>query len=480
MFVGGSMINQAMFKQIFYQSKVPQMVGSIDFSDIEVNEAFYKFLGYSKEDWSRLSVRDISHPEDYCLDEQLFHEMLDGKREEYQIEKRYFHKSGMIVWGLLHVTRIEGDATNLPYILAQIMDITEKKTIEETYLNSEAKYRLLAEHSSDIINMYAADSTFKYSSPSVTPVLGYEPEELEGETPFSYIHPEDIPSVNELYTNLITFGIPVLATYRFRAKSGSYVWVESAIKPVINDVTGEITEIISVSRDIGKRLETEAILRKSEKLSVVGQLAASVAHEIRNPLTSIKGFMQLFQTSMEFCSPKFLGIVLDELKRVEDIISEFLTLAKPHQEKKQNILIDGVVSQVIQLLQSQAILINKEIHFEMNDTIPSIIGDPNSLKQVFVNIIQNALEAIQEKGVVNVTIFKLDKEVCVQVTDNGIGIPEERLLNIGEPFYSTKEKGTGLGLMTSYRIVEQHQGKIKIDSIEGEGTTVCICLPMGI
>jgi two-component system sporulation sensor kinase A len=225
-------------------------------------------------------------------------------------------------------------------------------------------------------------------------------------------------------------------------------------------------------------METDTLLRKSEKLAVVGQLAASVAHEIRNPLTSIKGFLQLINTSEENIAKRFTGIMLEELKRVEEIISEFLTMAKPHSEKEQSLVVDDVVSQVIQLLQSQALLINKEIHYEAEEHIPKVIGDSNSLKQVFINIIQNALEAIQEKGIVKVNVFKQEDHVCVVIHDNGVGIPEERLLRLGEPFYSTKEKGTGLGLMTSYRIIEQHKGKIKIESMEGVGTTVRILLPI--
>lgn len=472
------MINSTLFKQIFYQSRVPQLTGSADLKHTIVNDAFLQFIGYDRSDWSKLTIKDVSHTEDFKLDLRLFQELIEGQRKEYQIEKRYIHKSGVLVWGLLHITRIDEMDTNEPFFLAQIMDITEKKEMESALRKKEATYRLLAEHSSDVISLHSVDGTYLYVSPSVFSVTGYDPDEMVGTSPYDYIHPEDIENVKESLEELYSKGTLLLSTYRLKTKNGSNIWIESAIKPLISESTGEITELISVSRDIKQRIHTDELLRKSEKLAVVGQLAAAVAHEIRNPLTSIKGFIQLFFSSREYCTPKFSGIVLDELQRVEDIISEFLTMAKPHHEKTQHILLDQIVSQVIQLVRSQALLINKEIHFEVETYIPPILGDPNSLKQVFINIIQNALEAIQEKGSVHVRIYQDEQYVCINVQDNGVGIPNERLEKLGEPFYSTKEKGTGLGLMTCYRIVEYHQGKIKVESVEGEGTTFCVCLPL--
>ncbi|WP_255301698.1 ATP-binding protein [Bacillus sp. AFS040349] len=212
-------------------------------------------------------------------------------------------------------------------------------------------------------------------------------------------------------------------------------------------------------------------------MAVVGQLAAAVAHEIRNPLTSVKGFIQLFSETKQY-NEEYMNIVLNELDRVEDIIFEFLTLARSHQEKMETIKIDELLKQVIQLLQTQAILVNKEINFLVESNIPPVEGDSNKLKQVFFNIIQNALDAIDEKGVVFVRLYSNDSRVCMEFIDNGCGIPESRLESVGEPFYSTKEKGTGMGLMTSYKIIENHKGKIDIDSTVGEGTKVSVSLPL--
>ncbi|MGM0877400.1 MAG: PAS domain S-box protein [Bacillota bacterium] len=469
-------IESSVLEKVFLQSTIPQMIFEHDFRQNVVNAAFYEFIGYSKEEWSNLSVKDISHPEDYDLDFHLFHELIAGKRQSYQMEKRYFHKSGEIIWGKLYVTQINDPSAKKQYFLSQLLDITEEKNLERILTKSEQKYRLVAENSSDVINLHLKDGRFIYTSPSITQILGYDVDEVIGESPYVYIHPEDVPAVEKTHLTVLSNTDPKLITYRVRKKDGTYIWIETSIRSVIDEQTCKITGLISVSRDIRKRLETDILLRKSEKLAVVGQLAAAVAHEIRNPLTSVKGFIQLFSSTKQ-CNEEYMKIVLDELDRVEMIISEFLTMSRPHQEKMAPVKVDEIIRQVIQLLQTQALLINKQINYIVKSDIPFVYGDANSLKQVFFNIIQNALDAIDEKGTVIVRVSIVESTLCIHVIDNGCGIPEERLNNLGEPFYSTKEKGTGLGLMTSFKIIENHHGSIKIDSTVGKGTTVSISLP---
>lgn len=471
------MIKDEFYKKLFFESRIPQAIFAANLKKNLANQAFFDFIGYSSEEWKELSIEDVTHPDDYMLDIRLVNEIFSGERKEYQIEKRYIHKSGALMHGLLNVSLIEdlgGEDGKL--ILAQIIDITEKKIIEKTYRKSEEKYRLLAEHSSDIIILHAEDSTYLYISPSVSAILGFQPEEMEGRMPYQFIHPDDIHYIRKVQEQLRLTGDPVLITYRSLKKDGTYTWLETAIKQAVNEETGKVSGLISISRDIQKRKETDDLLRRSEKLAVVGQLAAAVAHEIRNPLTSIKGFLQLFQSTKEF-NDRFLAIVLDELNRVETIISEFLTMARPHNEKAEPIMLNRLIHQVVQLLQPQALMDNKEITFDASGRETEIIGDANSLKQVFVNLIQNALDALKEKGTVTVQIAAEDQNVIVRISDNGCGIPKELLIKLGEPFYSTKEKGTGLGLMTSFQILESHGARVEVASTEGEGTEVTIYFP---
>lgn len=470
------MVRSELFREVFEQSNVPQMLTTLDFTTTIENKAFYHFIGYTKVEWDTMTIKDISHPEDYEMDVHLMQEVLCGQRSHYQIEKRYFHKSGMQLLGTLNVSLISDPETKERYLFAQILDVTEKYLINESLRNSEKKYRLLAEHSSDMIMLHDESGNYQYISPSFKTILGYEPSQLIGGSPYDFIHPEDIPLVNKHHQLVTSKTIMPLVSYRVRKSDQTYIWIETSIKGVFDEETGELTELISVSRDIQQRMETNELLRKSERLAVVGRMAAAVAHEIRNPLTPIKGFITLLAKTKEY-NPLFIEVILSEIRRIETIITEFLSMAKPNTRKTSVILIDQLVDQVVNLIQTEALMENKQITVQI-DAIPRIVGDENSIKQALLNVLRNALESLEEQGTIAITIFIEEGFVCIKIQDNGCGISQDRLARIGEPFYSTKEKGTGLGLMTSFNIIDNHHGTIEIESEEGKGTIVKIYLPI--
>lgn len=232
-----------------------------------------------------------------------------------------------------------------------------------------------------------------------------------------------------------------------------------------------------IIRDISERKKNEELLINSEKLYVAGQLAAGIAHEIRNPLTSLKGFLQLI-TSGRGNINNFYEIMKSELVRIESIVSELLMLSKPqiyefvHKDSRQ------IMADTVNLLETQAILHGVIIEFHSDYRPLWVVGVENQLKQVFINVLKNAIEAMQNGGVVTINM-SLDEElgVLIRIKDQGSGIPEEQLSKIGQPFYTTKDKGTGLGLMVTYKIIDNHHGKITAESKTGIGTTFIIQLP---
>ncbi|MCM3764322.1 ATP-binding protein [Neobacillus niacini] len=236
---------------------------------------------------------------------------------------------------------------------------------------------------------------------------------------------------------------------------------------------------ITEKRDMVQQLEErEERLRRTEKLSVVGELAASVAHEIRNPLTSLKGFVQLMQVE----DPKhqmYYQIMHDELNRINFIVGELLLLAKPQLVKFTTVELKKILHDVISLLSTEASLYNVRIESHFPDENFPIECEPNQLKQLFINIIKNAIEASINGGMVSIVLDRNeDDQVSILIKDNGCGISDERLKKIGEPFYSSKEKGTGLGLTVSFKIVQSHKGTIKFNSQKNQGTSVSISLPL--
>lgn len=223
----------------------------------------------------------------------------------------------------------------------------------------------------------------------------------------------------------------------------------------------------------------EERLRKSDTLNVVGQLAAGIAHEIRNPMTALKGFIQLLQGSMSHESETYhmyFEVIMSELKRIESIITEFLVLAKPqatHYEKND---VAKVMQETVDLLSVQATMHNIQIEATY-EPVPPVYCDSKQLKQVFINMLKNAIEVMPKGGTITVSVQHVDEGVRIAIRDQGCGIPKEKIKKIGEPFYTTKERGTGLGLMVSYKIIEEHRGRIDIESEVGVGTTFYITLP---
>jgi two-component system sporulation sensor kinase A len=232
-----------------------------------------------------------------------------------------------------------------------------------------------------------------------------------------------------------------------------------------------------IIRDISERKKNEELLINSEKLYVAGQLAAGIAHEIRNPLTSLKGFLQLI-TSGRGNINNFYEIMKAELIRIESIVSELLMLSKPqvyefaHKDSRQ------MMADTVNLLETQAILHNVIIEFHSDYRPLWVFCVENQLKQVFINVLKNAIEAMHNGGVVTINM-SLDNDlgVGIRIKDEGTGMPAEQLSKIGQPFYTTKDKGTGLGLMVTYKIINNHQGHISAESELGIGTTFIIQLP---
>jgi two-component system, sporulation sensor kinase E len=230
-------------------------------------------------------------------------------------------------------------------------------------------------------------------------------------------------------------------------------------------------------KDITDQKETEQKLLKAETLNVVGELAAGVAHEIRNPLTSLKGFVQLIRNQTKDYD-QYLSIILSEVDRIEHIIKEFLVLSKSHSQSFESTNIKDIVRDTVELLNSQAILKNVEIKTEYDEHFPLLYCDPMQLKQVFINFVKNAIEASSPGESVEVGIKKDREYIQVQIRDNGCGMDEDTLSKIGKPFFTTKEEGTGLGMMVSNNIIKHHNGKIDVKSEIGKGTEFLISLPV--
>jgi two-component system, sporulation sensor kinase B len=240
-----------------------------------------------------------------------------------------------------------------------------------------------------------------------------------------------------------------------------------------------LEEAINTMEDIFEHTKIQQELQRAEKMNAIGQLAASVAHEIRNPMTVVKGFLQIFLSKeMSEEDHMYLKLMIEELNRAETIINDYLSLAKPDIGKL--VIIDGseMTEQVMDLMSSYAMMSkNISMHTEIKNQV-KIRGNKSELKQVLINILKNGIEAMGDGGKLSMTLEKQGDFGVFVIKDTGIGMTAEELSRLGTAFYSLKERGTGMGLMVCYQIVERMKGQIKVSSKKGEGTTFEIMVPI--
>lgn len=269
--------------------------------------------------------------------------------------------------------------------------------------------------------------------------------------------------------------------YRYVDSRGATNYILWGRKELLQN-TGEIYKIY-FGIDVTEQKRNEQLQLSSEKLKVVGEMAASVAHEIRNPLTTIRGFIQLLKENKNE-STGYENILLEEIDRINQVLKQLLILGKPEaKQNEENTVLSVLLFEEIQniklLFQALAIEQNKHILVENRLKKTTVVKiDKSHFKQILINVIKNSFEAIpSEKGTIKIILDEKNSKCRIRIIDNGEGINKERLIRIGEPYYTSKEKGTGIGLTICFKLLKENNGKMKVQSKEGWGTAVTILLP---
>lgn len=251
--------------------------------------------------------------------------------------------------------------------------------------------------------------------------------------------------------------------------------------PFRSDETGAMLGTACFIKDITQLSAMEEQLRRADKLSAIGMLAAGIAHEIRNPLTGMKMITQLLESEYDeddLDKREPLGIIQKEINRLEGIVGNLLDFAKPGKFKIVEICLKKVLDDCHALIKNQLRKQNIAYSLECASDQARIKGDPDQIKQVFINIMTNAIQAQSNGGKLAVKIYKREDLLITEFRDSGLGIAQDKMRNIFNPFMTTKEDGTGLGLSMAQRIVEEHGGRIEVQSEVGEGSTFSVCLPL--
>ncbi|MFZ3577723.1 ATP-binding protein [Virgibacillus sp. DJP39] len=330
-------------------------------------------------------------------------------------------------------------------------------------------------NSNELISIWDNTGKAMFFSNSIKRILGYTKNDLEDKSWFELVSPEDVTNIKRYYADTEKKDDSHTFNINIRNKQGKYIWTECTISKLENN-DDDSHYFVSMLKDISDKKEAEEMMVRSEKMSVAGQLAAGIAHEIRNPLTSLKGFMQLLQAGVNG-KEEYYKIMIDEIEKMETITSELLFISKPLTNNRNQEVVEVMIHEIVALLLPLARLKNVDIKWTRQSK-HSIYCDRSQIKQVIINIVKNAIEAMDEKGTIEIIITENKLELEVAIIDDGPGIPEEIIHKLGEPFFTTKKSGTGLGLMISNQILQKHDGRLEIEQNMDKGSTFKIILPL--
>ncbi|MER1955791.1 MAG: ATP-binding protein [Solibacillus sp.] len=366
------------------------------------------------------------------------------------------------------------------FYIKQIWMKMEKRALAREYdLNSKQAYLgLFFEQAEDAIAVFDLEDRVITVNPSFEKLYGWTKEESIGRS-LPLVPPENIEDAKKR-SQLLKQGqsYQLFETTDMR-KDGTIFNAQISLSPIFNP-DGAVIAASVISRDISYIKENEKLVRQSEKLKLVGELAAGVAHEIRNPMTVISGFVQMMNDDQDSPYYEYTKLIQKETERVELILSEFLVLSRPQATQFVPIHLANTLDEIAQFFQYE--FQHQSIEFKLNNRYQDIVilGNENQIKQVFINLFRNAMEAMPNDGTLTLDVCPSDdnKEIFIGIKDTGCGIPPYVLERIFEPFYTTKTKGTGLGMMIINKIIQDHNGSIKIRSQENIGTEILLSFPV--
>lgn len=451
---------------------------------IYVNERLAEMGGYSIDDLLGKPFWEFLHPDDR---ETARDRGLVGTRRTpvgSQYEFRYLCKNGETRWAELLAANIQ--YRGRPSIMGNLADITDRKKAEEALRKSEEQYRLVVENANEAI-MVAQDGRMKFVNPRVQEILkGYSQEELMSVPFIEFIHPQDRVMVAARYEGrLRNEAFPNTYAFRVMDREGGTRWVE--MTSVLIDWEG-MHATLNFLEDVTTRKRTEEELLRMEKLESIGILAGGIAHDFNNILTAILGNISL--AKMHLTTENKIFEKLTEAEKAclsaQSLTQQLLTFSKGGVLIKRLSNISLVVESACQFALRGS---NVRCHFEWPNDLWAVEVDEGQITHVMNNLIINADQAMPRGGLITVgaqnTIVPPDgtlplqpgRYVKIHVRDQGNGIPMEHLSRIFDPYFTTKQRGSGLGLTTSYSIVKNHAGLITVESEIGSGTTFCIFLP---
>lgn len=434
-------------------------------------------LGYSQEEMLAKTNLKLVHPEDrkhflYTVNQAI------RKKSSFRLEFRYCHSKGYYIWLETVGNVLVDDNTHYKGLVVAFRDIQARKQAEQRILENERQLKEQYDYINNLINTmnefcYTYDEEFNLTFVNEKTIegLGYTREELLGQSIFSFIPPDDREMVRSVAKKRLNNFDVKRYEHRIICKDGHEILVNVKGSPIINN--GKIVGAFVLSDDITEYRKLQSEMTRLGQMHTLGEIAAGLAHEIRNPMTTVNGFLQLLLKDEDLYDKKeYLEIMIEELNRANTIIGEFLNLARNKIVDLKPYPINGIIRALAPLLQADAFLSDRTIVLKLGD-VPDLLLDVKEIRQLIINLVRNALEATPHGGIIEITTWHENNIVSLSIKDQGNGIPNDIIEKLGTPFFSTKDNGTGLGLAICFGIIERHKARLDIDS-NSSGTTFTV------
>lgn len=466
----------------FLQKLIDTIPNPIFYKNVEgiyqgCNKAYEECLGRPKEEIIGKNVFSIFSPEMAIKYHEMDMALLRNPGfQAYETTVAY--ADGTVRDVILNKATFTNNDGTLAGFVGVIVDLSEHKKVEAALRESQ---RRLA----DIIN-FLPDYTFAVDlegrvivwNRAIEEITGVKADDIMGKSNHEYALPfygsrrpgivelvlnPDHPVAKEYTVLHMEDGAMVMEGYVHAAKYDREIYIWGKASPSY-DANGNVVGAIETFRDITERKNLERGMAWLDRLNLVGEMAAGIGHELRNPMTTVRGFLQVLGGKPECQQYKeYFDLMIEELDRANSIISEFLSLARNKAIDLKPDNLNRIIESITPLIQADAMIGDKYINVEKGE-ISDLLLDEKEIRQLILNLVRNGLEAMSPGGTVNIKTFQEGEEVILSVQDQGRGIDASLLDKLGTPFLTTKDEGTGLGLAVCYSIAERHQASIKVET----------------
>ncbi len=478
------------FRNLFERVRHGLFISTREGRFLDCNQAMLEMAGYeNKEEFLEIDIaKDLYvNPED----RKIFQRLIEKQGFVKDLEVEFRKKNGEKITVLLTAHAKKDEKWRIIGYEGLNIDISERKRMEKELKEANEFLMNLIEDSVDGIIVTNTKGDILIFNRGAENILGYKAEEVVGKMNVRSVYPPGVAKeVMEKLRSPDFGGVGKLTSFPMvhRRKDGELIEGDLSAS-IIYDEEGKEIASVGIFKDLRERLRIERELREmqqallqSEKLAAMGRLTSQIAHELNNPIYGIMNTLELLKTEIppESKRRRILELSLSETQRLAEMLRNMLSFSKPEEEKRKPIKMNELIEGILLVMERQMKESNIKVETYFDEGIPEVMASTNQMRQVMLNLIKNAKEAMPKGGTLTVRTSREDSKVLIHIQDTGVGIPEELRDKIFEAFFTTKQKvkGVGLGLSVCYGIIKDHGGEIRVESKVDKGTTFTIHLPI--